>query len=322
MKNDWYDSFIDALCEKYPKKSQLAEALMDLLLIERESAYRRLRKQIMFTVHELVKISSAWNISLDGTVGTMLSKVSFQMHPVNFLMPSEEDMKYLRKRSREFEQLKEDSYSEYILVCNYVTRSLSTGFANLFKFDLFKWTYEYCNTSNEKSNMMFSDIVILESITQGAANYSKCMKYITNTTYILDSTVFENYIDDIRFFHSIFLITDEDKKLLKKELHALLDYLLDVANNGCFPETKKKVHLYISKLHINTNYSYFHSARREVCRIHSFNMYDNITYDVEMLGNFKQWLQKKKRTCILVSEADERSRIEFIMKQRELIDGL
>jgi len=37
MDNAWYDAFMERLSIKYPKKSQLAEALMDLLSIERES---------------------------------------------------------------------------------------------------------------------------------------------------------------------------------------------------------------------------------------------------------------------------------------------
>ena len=48
-KNDWYGCFIETIYKKYPKKSQLTDVLTDLLGIEKESVYRRLRKDILFT---------------------------------------------------------------------------------------------------------------------------------------------------------------------------------------------------------------------------------------------------------------------------------
>ena len=322
MNNEWYNVFMKMLYKKYPKKNQLAEALMDLLCIEREAVYRRLRQDVPFPANELVKIASAWNISLDEITGIMSSKVSFQMHLANYLTPSEEDMKFFRKRVRALERLKNESNSEYILVCNHLARSFSTGFTNLYRFYVFKWAYEYCNSCNEKSSPTLADTVIPEKLLKEMNVYHKLMRYVTNTTYILDSMIFDSYIRDIQFFHSIFLITDEDKEILKKELYALLDYMLEIANNGCFPETKNKIHLYVSMLHINTNYSYFYNGKTEIARIHAFNMYDNITYNPAMMEDFKIWLQKKKRTSILISEADERSRIKFFMEQRQLIDSL
>jgi len=322
MNDTWYDIFIETLYKKYPKKSQLAEVLMDLLCLEREAVYRRLRQDVAFPANEIAKIASAWNISLDEVVGIMPSKVLFQMHPMDYLAPSEADMEFVRKRVGRLKQLKDYSNTEYMVVCNNLSRSLSAGFANLYKFNIFKWAYEYYNHSNKESNMMFSEVIIPGRLLKEIVTYCQHMKYVTNTTYVLDSMLFNHFIHEIQFFHSIFLITDEDKDLLKKELHALLDYLLEIANKGCFPETQNKVQIYISMLDINTNYSYFYDGEIETCRIHAFNMYDNITYNPEMIENFKTWMQKKKRTSVQISEADERSRIEFFMKQRQLIDTL
>jgi hypothetical protein len=102
----------------------------------------------------------------------------------------------------------------------------------------------------------------------------------------------------------------------------LLDYLLLVATTGCFPETKNKVQIYISMININTNYSYFYTEELKSCRIHAFNMHDICTFNSEMVERFKVWMQLKKRACIQISETDEKSRIEFFAKQRELVDSL
>jgi hypothetical protein len=149
------------------------------------------------------------------------------------------------------------------------------------------------------------------------------MKDVTHTSYILDKMIFDSLIYEIQFFHSILLITDEDKEKIKKDLNALLDYLLEIASTGCFPETGNQVHIYVFMLSINTNYSYFnHGNNTELCRIHAFNMYDLINYNPEMIEHFKTWMQLKKRTSIQISEVDEKTRIEFFAKQRQLIENL
>jgi len=323
MMKDWYDHFIEALYKKYPKKSQLSAALMDLLSIERESAYRRLRKKIMFTPNEISKIASTWNIPMDEIIGTTFSKVIFQLYLIDYLAPSDADMDFVRQRVAWLEQVKDVPNSEHIVVCNNLSsRSLSAGFSNLHKFNIFKWAYQYSDSHNEDLNMTFADTIIPEKLLQEVAVYYQCIKHIKNTTYILDSVIFDSFVRDIQFFHSIFLITDEEKKMLKKELHALLDYLLRIANTGCFPETGNKVFLYVSILNINTNYSYFYNGKMETFRIHAFNMFDGIISNVEMVQKFKKWILKKKKTSIKISEADERNRIQFFMKQRSIIDSL
>ena len=320
--NDWYDSFMEILNNKYPKRSQLTKELMDLLSIEQEAVYRRLRGKIIFPAYEVCKIASAWNISLDEIIGGGSHQVSFKMQVMNYLKPSKEDMDLLRKRVQVLDYVKDCPDAEYIVACNNLSRSFSAGFPNLYKFNIFKWAYEYCNQCNKESNTTFADTVLPENLLKEVADYYQYMKHMSNTTYILDSKIFDYMVCEIRFFHSISLISDEDKKILKTELYALLDYMLEIANKGCFPETGNKVQIYISMLHVNTNYSYFHIGQIEGSRIHAFNMYDVVTYNHELVENFKGWMQKKKRTSILISEADEKSRIEFFRKQREFIDTL
>jgi len=318
IKKTWYDHFMDVLAEKYPKKAELAHALMDLLNIEREAVYRRLRKDVTFPMHEIVQIAAAWRISLDEIIGVKSQKILFQMQPLNYLSPSKADMNFVRKKVETLEHLQDSSDSEYILACNNFSRTISFGLKNLYKFLIFKWAYEYYNNCNET----LAHIKIPETLCEEVDRFHQAMKYVKNTSYILDNMIFENLIREIQFFHSIFLVTDEEKALIKNDIHALVDYLFEVANTGCFPETKNKVQIYVSMFNINTNYSYFHSSDTEICRVHAFNIYDLITSNPELIKEFKVWMQKKKRTAIQISEVDERTRIEYFAKVRELVNSL
>jgi hypothetical protein len=86
MANElYYDHFMDILSKKYPTKAELAQELMDLLCLEREAVYRRLRKDVVFPAHEVIKIAATWNISLDEIIGIKSQKVLFQMKPLNYL---------------------------------------------------------------------------------------------------------------------------------------------------------------------------------------------------------------------------------------------
>ena len=320
MANDvWYDCFLETLAARYSKRAKLVEALMDLLNLEREAVYRRLRKDVLFSPYEIVKMASTWNFSLDEITNINAGTISFTMKAINYLNPSEEEFGDIQKRVRRLEHLKKTEDSEYMAVCNRLPRSLTTGYPILYRFDIFRWAYQY---GNEEVMPRFSETAISKQHLQEMADHAYLMKYVSNLSYIWDSRIFEHIVHEILYFHSILLITNEEKELLKNEILTLLDYMSGVASRGCFPETKRKVNLYISKICIDTNYSYFYTEKLKICRIHAFEKHDIFTFDSKMVEDFRTWMQLKKRTSIQISEVDEQSRIDFFMKQRELVESL
>ena len=316
--NDWYDCFIEALYKKYPKKSQLAKALMDLLSIERESAYRRLRKDIIFPVHELVKIASAWDISLDKITGIDSKQVSFKVQILNYINPSDKELNDMRILVQNHDYVKNFPDMEYMEVSNQLPRVFTSGFLYLGKYHLLKWMYQYVN----EEILSFSQIAFPEKVLKLASDYHMASKNMANTNFIWDHMLFDYLVRDIRYFHSIYLITDEEKEFIKKDLHALLDYMSEVSTKGCWPETGNKVNLYISHINIDTNYSYYYSNEVKLCRVHAFAKNEIYTSDPAMVEDFRTWMQLKKRSSVQISEADEKSRVGFFMKQYELIDTL
>ena len=319
MDDTWYNIFIERLYNKYPKRVNLAQALMDLLFIEKEAVYRRLRNDVAFSVVEVVKIASAWNISLDEISNVAANNVSFTMKSINYVDPSDEEMREIQNRIERLEHFEESPDAECMEICNKLPRSLIASFPILYQFDIFRWAYQY---SNVEERLKFSQITFSEQFHQKLVHYSKVIKQVANMNYIWDAMMFEYIVRDIQFFHSILLITEEEKDRIKKELLSLLNYLLEVADRGSFPETNKKVNVYISKIHIDTNYSYIYTEALKICRIHVFEKYDIFSFNTEMINNFRNWMQLKKRTSVQISEVDEKSRIEFFMKQRQLVEML
>ena len=345
--NLWYDRILEVLHEKFPQKSQLTEALMDLLSIERESAYRRLRKDVMFTVEEVMKMAFAWNISLDEIVGINFNEISFKMRLMNYLDPSNEDLNSFKKKIDRFEEFKDVPEMEYMEISNKLPRVLSCGFLHLSKFQLFKWAYQFnmsqhheektlsysqvfftkkmaklMSDCHEKKTLSYSQVFFTSKMAKLMSDCYVGMKNVAYTTYIWDYMIFNHVVNDIRYFHSIYLITDEEKKLIKQDLYDLLDYLSEVTIKGCWPENGNNVKLYISYLNIDTNYSYYYSNEFKICRVHAFSKNEIYTTDPAAIEDFKIWMQLKKRAAVQIAKADEKARIEFFIKQRELIDTL
>ena len=320
MEHDiWYDCFMETLYKKFPQRVQLAQALMKLLDVEREAVYRRLRKEVVFPGHEIVKIASAWNISMDEIIGVNTGQIPFLMRPVSFYNLSETELDDLQQLVQYLDLLKNSSDSEYMEVCNRLPHSLISGFEYLNRFYLFKWANLY---GREKKVVPFSRIIISETERQIANDYYQAIRNMSILNYVWDFQLFRYLASDIQYYHSIQLITDEEKKLIKEDLCVLLDNMFEVASMASFPETKNKVNLYISQLNIDTNYSYISTEQLNICCIHVFGKFEVYTSDSKMVKNFKTWMQLKKRSSIQISEVDERSRVEFFTKQRELIDSL
>ena len=311
----WYDKFLETLNVRFPKKSQLVEKLMELLNIERGAAYRRLSKKIPFTFFEIVRIAFEWNISLDHVFDIQSEKIPFLMIPVDFIDPPED----LTRVYQVINLLKEVTDIEAMEVNNVLSRKLYAGFPHLLQFFLFKCKYEY---GMDKKACSFSEVIFSERSRSLISEYYQAVKNTYKTYFILDRCLFDYLISDIRYFHSIQMVTDEEKELIKQDLYQLLDYLWDVANNGCYPETGNQVNLYISHLHVNTNYSYAFTEQVKACFVHVFEKFEIYTYNPKMVLLFKEWMQLKKRTSYQISEVDEKCRIAYFSRQRQLLDAL
>jgi hypothetical protein len=293
--------------------------LMGLLELEREAIYRRLRKDVAFSIHEIVKIASAWNISLDKVVGINSGKIPFLMQRINYIDPSEQELKTLRQIIQKIKNMKNFPEAEYMFVLNKLPRQLLAGYKYLNQFYLFKWNYQY---GENKEVIPFSQIMVSEEKVKLDAEYYNAVKQVPTSNFIWDRQLFDYLVDDVRYFCSIQLINNEEKQLIKNDLYNLLDYMLEVAGKGYYPETKQKVYMYVSQLNVDTNYSYIYTSEFHTCFIHAFEKHELHTYNSDMVENFRTWMQAKKRTSTQISEVDERSRVAFFAQQRQYVDEL
>ena len=318
-KKEWYDRFIEILYKKYPRKQDLVQVLINVLEIEREAVYRRLRYEVPFTLHEIAILASSWDFSLDDIININADTISFQMRKMNFINPNEEEMNYLHKVVKGIDYAKDFPSTEFMDVCNKLPRQILAGFDYLNQYYLFKWLFQY---GKKRDVTPFSKVVISAEKAALTKQYAQAVKLVPKSSFIFDSMLFNYLVSDIQYFNSIQMITDKEKKLIKQDLMDLLKYLKEIAHMGCYPETQNTVSLFISHLHIDTNYNYVFTPDINICFVHVFDKLKLHTYNEEMAAYFRTWMQIKKRSSMQISEVDERNRIEYFSKQWALIESL
>lgn len=312
-------NLIEVMKEKIPDGINLANTLMDILYIGKEAVYRRLRGEVPFTLNEASIISKKMGVSLDQIVG--ISYTNNAMFDLNLLQSSDPIKTYctiLCHYLDLFEGLRNDPTSELSTASNMIPQTFYLKYDCLSKFRLFKWMYQ-----NEKVNCVkyFSDLVLSDELKQAQKNFVEATQYIQTTNYIWDSMMFFHLVNDIKYFASVHLITDEEVIKLQDELLRLLDDLEGIATKGKF-ETGKDVHIYISNINFEATYSFVENSNMQLSLIRIFSINSITSRDKEMCKNMKEWVQSLRKFSTMISESGEMQRIQFFKKQREIVENM
>lgn len=319
--NDINDLFIRTLNNKIPKKTQLADLIADVLCIEKETAYRRLRGNAPFSLREAGLIASKLNLSLDEVV---MNAVQGKDKPIIMKMNVNYDLinngyKSLESVATFLHTLCSESYSEFAVTLASITLSLYAQYEYIPRFLAFKYYRIY----GKQSNIAFCQVKYppqkgLELMRQ----ISNDLQYISYTYYILNESLIEELVKDIRYYASIHAITEGELKALKKEIHQFLNDLELLVARGTHKDTGNKVEFYLSNINIPNTYSYFLCESFQVTMITTFILSAMISYEEGALERTRSWIESLKQASTLISGVGTVSRIQFFDKQRMVVDRL
>ena len=318
ITNELNTGLVNAVKEKLPSKDNLANALMDILYIGKEAIYRRLRGEVPFTLAEAAVISRKLGISLDKMIGVSFrDNAVFDMNIVSSEKPFEAYYSILEKQVDLFRSVKEDETSEIGTSSNSIPQTLSLKYNMLSKFRLFKWMYQNENIKCKH----FEEMEIPQKMVEKQKEYSDLVSHIHSVDYIWDNMIFSHLVNDIQYFCSIHLITDEDKDMLKEELFLLIDEMEELSARGK-SKAGNDVKIYISNINFEATYSYLDTSSTQLSLIRIYSINSITTQDQEMFRGLKEWIQSLKKFSTLISESGEMQRIQFFKQQREIISTL
>ena len=320
MKEDFlFKNFVKALHDRIPQRGQLADELTELLGIEKEAVYRRLRGSVPFSFQEIHSIATHLGFSLD-SIGDSLSQPNRSMTvlTLEFRNMQEKDYQRLEDFVISIRRLKTDPNSESGAIGSIIPVSLCVNYDFIYKFYLFKWAQQFGNSHNKQS---YKEIKISERLKQINHDFVESVQDSPKSVYILDRRFIEYFVCDIRFFFDIRLVSQDDVLQLKEDLHLLLNNIERYAVNGCF-DTGNKAEIFLANVHFDANFNYIDSAAQKMTMIRSFAFCDSYSFDEAIFRNMKNWLYFFKRTSTLISEGCQAERIHFFEQQRKFVDSI
>lgn len=320
MKEDFLlKNFIGAIQDRIPQRGKSAELLAEILCIEKEAVYRRLRGSVPFSFQEVYKIALHLGLSLDSiTKNDSPDFKQLTMRIIEYLEPQETDYEIIEEFTNSIHRLEEDAISESGAIGSIIPSSLCVSYENIYQFYLFKWSHQFGSPQKIKT---YSETKASSRLKQINRNFVESVYNSPKSIYIFDRRFIEYFVNDVRFFFDIRLITAEDVSHLKEDLYLLLTDLERFASDGRF-DTGKKVEIFLANVHFDANYNYIDATNYKLTMLRSFAFSDTYSFDEVIFNNMKNWIAFLKRTSTLISESNTTERIHFFEQQRKLVEAL
>jgi hypothetical protein len=297
-----------------PRNVKPVAYLTETLRLSRESAYRRIRGEIPFTVEEISKLSSLLGFSVDNAIMDKSAKrASFDFIANDMDFSALVSM--LQNSADMIENIVSSQTSEVTIALNHLPLVLLVFNDSLFRFTCYKWFHQQ-DKPLSKDN--FSTFVVPEEVTVLQKRIRHRMTEIKQSLLILDPVTFSSQIKDIYYYYQRKLINQGELTQLREDMSDLINRFERIAGTG-FSGPKTRVSLYLSTLYVNTNSCYIHFDEVVKSVFWIFMINPMIIYNREFCNVQKKWLNSLKRQSMLITQSNEILQLEFFDKQREYL---
>jgi hypothetical protein len=312
------DRFIEEIKRKFSKSSELVNKLMDILLIEKDAIYRRLRGEVTFTLQECTLIAEKLGISLDNitSAGHAQSRPFF-MKMVDYIEPKDLDYFMMDEFNIFLKEIIPDTSAEYFSSARTIPTIFHYQYETLTKFHFFKWVYQYMNNRSVKS---LQEVKAPDLALEKLDEQMKLLHQIRNLNFIIDTMVFQNLINDLTHFKDIGCITHEEIRQLKSESLQLIDYLEEIASKGV-NSLNNKVNFYVSGINFDGNCSYINTQKYKLTLVQTFTLYYISSLDIIVFEEIKNWMNSLIKSSTAISEYNYKARNKFFNTQRDIIQN-
>jgi len=323
MKNehdDLNEIIVNTVLKNIPKNIKPVIYLMELLDLSRESVYRRIRKDIPFSVDELTKLALTLNFSLDEIAeGSKRERIFFDLGLKNPTNSVDSFSAMLQEYSFYINNLFKAKNSSVYMALNCIYPLYTVFFPELFKFHYFKWLIE---TQDNLPKNYFSNLTLPQELSILQQKIAEEIKNVRNVTVILSPNISLSIIKDIQYFYQRKLINKEDLEALKKDLLNMSDFAEEVAKAGKLEGGNSQIDIYISIPYISSNTVYLEYD--DVSEVHYWIYSNNpmVIRNSEISNIQKKWFLSLKKSSTLITQSNEILQADFFDMQRKLINKL
>ena len=315
----FYQEFMSALKAIIPKSAMLAHTVTNLLAIDKDAVYRRLRGDVNFSFTEMAILAKKLGISLDRIVGieSELNKPA-QVVLTKSINPTEVDYRLFNDYINLLKFIKDEPDTWLLESNNAVPLSIFFDYENITRLNMFAWNV----ASKFGAVMPFNEIIIPERMRAIQKDYSYYSRHIKTTQFLWDRMIFQRLVDNIKFGFNINILLREDILNIKKELMEMLDYLEKLAGTGKFEDTGNKASIYISDLLIETNHNCIKSNTMHMTQHKTFLLNAIYSLDEDVFNEVNHWILSLQRKSTLISVSGEKLRTDYFNTQRKIINTL
>jgi len=318
-KHHYYQGFIAAMQEKIPQRGALVNTIADLLTIDKNAVYRRLRGEVNFTFVEVATIAIKLGISLDNIVGNItLENRPLQMTMAKHVNPTDADYRMFNNYTYLLSSIKDQPDTLLLEATNTLSNAIYYDYDNVTRLHVFSW---YLG-NNDGTDALYHEVTVPEQMRDMQKKCSEYTRHIKNTQYVWDRRMFDRIVENIKFWVRMRFIKEEDVLLIKNDFLEMLDYLEKLAVRGKYEETGNEVSIYISELLLETSYTTIKSQNLYYSQFKTFFLNSNISLDEDVYNKMSKWIFGLQRKATLISVSGEKIRSEFFNTQRKIIHTL
>lgn len=316
--------FLKQCGEKLGDKN-LANELAELLGVNKDAAYRRMRGTTALTFDEIKKISTTFRVSVDSAINYQGSTVPFQFNAM--FQEKFKIMDYLRNISFQLQSLQNVKNGYMTLTLMDLPYFRQFGFPALSRFKLFYWQRSVLNLENYRhkkfdwQEAMPEYEEVTEQVYQFYHGVASREIWAPET---LDSTV-----KQVQYFADSGLFVSKDSaKQICDDLEELFLKLEREAELG-------KKHINVDGQNISSTFEMYQSdlflsnnciqaiRNDQVFTYISFNSFNSLmSFNPDFSEECNRWIEQIRLKSILLSEVSEKLRYQFFKRLRVKLEGL
>ena len=304
---------------KIPQKAVLANTITDLLAIDKDAVYRRLRGDVDFSFSEMAFIARKLGISLDEIAGIDTEQCrSVRVALPKHLDPSEVDYAMFDDYITALRLIKDEQDTKIIECGNLFPHYLFYDYEYITRLLTFRW----CQCSSFGRRVPFHEVIIPErmrTLQEQACYYAR---HIKSTIYIWDQNIFEHFVSFVKFYAHVWLIREEEVSLIKTDLIALLNDIEKLTYTGKYADTGNSVSIYVGDFDAYSNFGIIESKNMRISQFRAFLLNAFTSFDKLLFDEMSSWLNASLKLTTLISVSGEKIRADFFATQRKLIDLL
>lgn len=319
---DLHQQFLNALFDKFSKKSILTNIVSEILHIEKESAYRRLTGKVNFSVREMGIVAKKLGISIDKLTNTHQDRTWFPFQLENPLQSSIDVLFHIvgENLNRIEHIAKEPALNGNIY--NSLPIEFYLYSPVLTKFMFFKWGHYFVGGTEFNDYRCWELPQQLDGLHQKVKDI---MSSFRNIYYIWDDAVIWTHLNEIENLYKMRVINKQDKNELKqafKDMLVKLEHSLSGIHDDQFDLSPDTLDFYICSRSSGFSCNYYMSENEQEHYAFFQTNYSHcvIEDDFENFNKLRNWVDSFKCISTMLSRSGRVERRIFFDTQLKLID--